>query len=521
MSNVQLPEDVWRYIASFIPHKHLVTLLSVNKTFYDIALDARYREIRWDKLDKNMTRSLARLQTPSIAARVRRLHVRAWFIEYLNQKETLTTLASYVAISMQWMARHLGLPSALTTTGKYCTADGILASMTEAVRLMTSVTEYSFEWRDLAPTTGTMCFLATARTAFGVSLRKLSLHAQLSYFSSLLSTVDFDNPEELELFFDYDHNHIGTDNTHILRDTVAPFINQFQRSLNGLKISSASKADVSPLFHALQTFPRLRKFAVLVAFDTAHMSDLGGTVHILRGTLSSVEITRALQGGTVAPGSYNTWARFSAALAADSAILAQVQVLKLPALHGAFDFTRACLQRAADTLTSLYLSDYFMRQHEFAALVQMFAHRPLDARLRSLHIGLSYITIEVFDHLSRHMPGLQKLYLVLLDGLVWQAAFRTAILPDVKPFCQVLSSRLYHDWKLEDLGIWEQRFVDTPISKSGEMKLMENLACRIPSVCMLKGVPLLLAQRKPQGLSAGVEINYEIRTEKFEAAVEC
>ncbi|KAJ7226943.1 hypothetical protein GGX14DRAFT_417737 [Mycena pura] len=449
MSN--LPDDVWRCIASFIPQKHLVTVVSVNRAFYNIVLDDLYKEIRWDKLDKDMIRSLARLQTPSIAARVRRLHVRAWFIEYLNQREILT-LGSYVATSRQWMARHFKFSSALSTTGKFATADGILTSMTQAARLMTGVTEYNFEWRDLAPTPETMRFLAVARAAFGVSLRKLCLHAQLDNFSSLLSTVDFDNLEELELFFDYDH--IESNSANLLRDTVAPFINHFRRSLNSLTILSASSADVSPLFHALQTFPRLHKFAVHLAFDTAHLSDPGGIVRILHansGTLSSVEVVRTHR---VAAGPQNTWTHFSAALAADSAVLGHVQTLKLPALHDTLASTLVCLRRAADTLTSLHLSDYFMGQSDLVALIHAFAHRPLDAGLQALHIGLSYMTVEVFDLLSRRAPGLRKLYLVLMRHVVAETAHLILVPQGPTPFCVALGSRLYPDWKLDDLGTY-------------------------------------------------------------------
>ncbi|KAJ7226940.1 hypothetical protein GGX14DRAFT_627588 [Mycena pura] len=463
MTSIQLPEDVWRYIAFFIPRFFLVTLVSVNRAFYNIVLDDLYKEIRWVKLDKDMIRSLARLQTPSIAARVRRLHVRAWFINYLNQKEVLT-LGSYVATSRQWMARHVRFSSALSTTGKFPTADRILASMTEAARLMTGVTEYDFEWRDLAPTPVTMRFLAAARAAFGVSLRKLCLRAQLAYFSSLLSTVDFDNLEELELFFDYDH--IETNSANLLCDTVAPFINHFRRSLNSLTISSESNADFSPLPPSAQN----------------------------SGTLSSLEVVRILAAGPHDTWPHDTWAHFSAALAADSAVFRHVQTLKLPALHDTLASTLACLQRAADTLTSLYLSDYFMGHSDFVALIQVFAHRPLDAGLQALHVGLSCMSVEVLDLLSRRAPGLRKLYLVLTRSAVVVTACSRHY-DNATAFCVALGNRLYHDWKLDDLGIWEKRFTDTQISTTEENRLMEHLAFRIPSVRMLKGEPLVYKTR--------------------------
>ena len=57
-----LPYDVCFIIASHLEGSHLLTLASVNRAFYDIVLDTRYREIWWASLDQPMLRSLAYLQ---------------------------------------------------------------------------------------------------------------------------------------------------------------------------------------------------------------------------------------------------------------------------------------------------------------------------------------------------------------------------------------------------------------------------------------------------------------------------
>jgi hypothetical protein len=57
-----LPEDIWQCIASFIPQNALLRLISVNKAFYNIVLDTKYREIHWAKLDRPMIKSLVRLR---------------------------------------------------------------------------------------------------------------------------------------------------------------------------------------------------------------------------------------------------------------------------------------------------------------------------------------------------------------------------------------------------------------------------------------------------------------------------
>ncbi|KAJ7027523.1 hypothetical protein C8F04DRAFT_1122284 [Mycena alexandri] len=492
MRSLVLPEDIWQCVASFVPYDDLAALISINRAWYNIALDARYREIHWDKVDVSMTRTLVRLRTPSVAARVRRLHVRAWFIEYLINKESQES-PSYVESSKRWVSRHFRMPStpprvAPSASGKSSAARDIIESMTQAVRLMTQVTEYSFEWRDLSPTADTLRFLSAARSAFGVSLRKLTLHAQLDNFTSLLSTVDFDNLEELELSFDHDRN-VSPHSANLLRNAIAPFVNHFRRSISGLLISSASKADLSPLLHELQEFPHLHKFVARFAFDAEHLSDPRGLVNILRlnsETLSSVEVGRAFAGtsdDTREPPS--TWGAFSLALEDSRAVLSNLEALRIPALT-TFDATLACLRRSGDTLTSLHLVDHFLRDDEVVALLQVFAHRPFDAGLQTLYVGLMNLTVETLDLLASRLPGLQDLNLVLASTTVQDIVHR-----DSSPsmFCVGLVAHFYHDWALHNIGVWEKRFIATPISSREEKALMEHIARCVPSIQTFKGEP--------------------------------
>ncbi|KAJ6558273.1 hypothetical protein B0H19DRAFT_1150637 [Mycena capillaripes] len=427
MKVVALPEDIWQCVASFIPSSHLYTLISVNRAFYNIVLDAKYREIHWDKLDGLMTKSLVRLRTPSIARRVRRLHVRAWFIEYLIKKEALAP-PSPVVTSKRWMSRHLRLLPrvAPSTGGKSSPARDILQSMTQAVRLMTQVTEYSFEWRDLSPTADTLRFLSAARAAFGVSLRKLTLNAQLGNFTTLLSTVDFDNLEELELSFDHDHS-VPSQSADLLREDIAPFVNHFRRSIGSLLISSASKADLSPLLYAFHEFPHLHKFVARFAFDATHLSDPGGLVNILRtnsGSLSSVELGWSFAASLdEAQMPQSTWGAFSAALATEPAVFVNLQSLKIPLLH-TFVATMACLRPSADTLTSLCLVDHFLREEELVELVQLFAHRPFDAGLQTLDIYVANLTIQTVDLLANRLPGLRNLNIALSYANIFEIVHR-------------------------------------------------------------------------------------------------
>ncbi|KAH8834069.1 hypothetical protein DL96DRAFT_1579335 [Flagelloscypha sp. PMI_526] len=97
MSLPLLPPEIWVHIASFLEPAHLETLYSVNRTLYQIAFDLRYRHlvVRTDgvseversigigmsRLDdsqryyafKSILKTLQRMQTKSIASRVKRI----------------------------------------------------------------------------------------------------------------------------------------------------------------------------------------------------------------------------------------------------------------------------------------------------------------------------------------------------------------------------------------------------------------------------------------------------------------
>jgi hypothetical protein len=57
-----LPHDVWLHVAQFIPALNIPDLISINSTFFDLAMDSRYRQMSFAYLDHKMVRNLARLK---------------------------------------------------------------------------------------------------------------------------------------------------------------------------------------------------------------------------------------------------------------------------------------------------------------------------------------------------------------------------------------------------------------------------------------------------------------------------
>lgn len=61
-----IPDEIWRLIANHILQSgtshDLYRLISVNRTLFNVALDMKYGEVRWTKLDWTVVRLLGRLQ---------------------------------------------------------------------------------------------------------------------------------------------------------------------------------------------------------------------------------------------------------------------------------------------------------------------------------------------------------------------------------------------------------------------------------------------------------------------------
>ncbi|CAK5263295.1 unnamed protein product [Mycena citricolor] len=496
MTIVDLPEDVWQIVALFFPQRELSPLISVNKALYNIVLNAKYREIHWDKVDKDLARTLVRLRTPCIAQRVRRLHVRAWFIEYLNRKEAQSR-PSAMATSKRWLNRHLRLPSRLSHGAKGNTtyAEDIMEAMTEALSLMSQVTEYTFEWRDLSPNQRTLRLLSTARSAFGISLRKLTLNAQLENFRALVSTVEFENLEDLELYFDHDNIDLDVEETlQILQNTIAPFMNHFRRTISSLFIFSASKADLSSLFPALDKFPRLYNLIFHLPWDSAHLSEPDALIGFLRRNtemLRSIELGKSYAAvSELADAPTCIWSQFSRALLSDPRVLTDLTILKIPAFES-FEETLACINYSAHTLRTLHLVDYFFGEDELLAFVQLFARRNLDSGLRTLYIGLSTLTVSTIDLLARRLPALDSLGLVLAEYVASEIMImqHNVLVLQASPFCMSLAAHSFPEWGLANIGIWSKRFIETPYSTPEETAIMLHIARCFPSIRSFKALP--------------------------------
>lgn len=402
---------------------------------------------------------------PIIASHVKKLFIRAWFIELLYKRDVLSgkdkpktpfghlirSLRSY--FKKKPCVQRRDKYEKRRTYGKLTDSlspEEIICSMIQAVNGMTNVTEFHFEWRDLPLNKDTFLFLASARTAFDTTLRKLVLRAQVCKFKQLLAFTSFDHLCELDFHFDYHPNITsgGESNTQLSRiersdwqaiesdiqdllEIVVPFINHRRISLTSLTISSSSTIDLSKFFKALLPMPALRQFRARIYFDKNCLQDVSGILQLLEThsiTLLHVELRpnlpeQADDRNQKLLEKQLDWLRLNKLLLNSRTVLYGLESLEIPYVSPAKTVPLLC--RSRDTLTHLYLTDHFLTKDEVIEVVGIFSHRPFE--MQHLHVQVKNMDTFLIYMLASRLPGLFSLVLVL-DSVPTVSDYTTFIL---------------------------------------------------------------------------------------------
>lgn len=59
---LDLPTELWRHIAHFLPREEIKRLYSVNQAFYYLAMDETYREVKFDWLNRDLLHNVDSLK---------------------------------------------------------------------------------------------------------------------------------------------------------------------------------------------------------------------------------------------------------------------------------------------------------------------------------------------------------------------------------------------------------------------------------------------------------------------------
>jgi len=306
----------------------------------------------------------------------------------------------------------------------------IQAMTTDLVGNFRNVTRYTIVTRYRPHHANLSPFLAIAWKSFGSNLRQLTLDAPLGVFEMLITTSGhFDALEDLNLRFSTD---VATEDTAedmatMLR-LVVPFINSLSSSLCSLTILSSAFQDHTLFFHSLGHFPKLLSFALYIAFNPPLISDPSGLTHILNDHAETLQyvtlqphisfrLPPSSEAESDSVSAHQHFSRWMVASSSNEVLFTNLRSLAICPATSLFHWTdldtiRIYVRRSQDTLTSLVLGDGFLTYYEVDYLVSTFTHRPANAGLKTLHLCTHSLNPQLFDLLSRKLPGLDVLNLV-------------------------------------------------------------------------------------------------------------
>ncbi|KAH7877196.1 uncharacterized protein C8R40DRAFT_1168533 [Lentinula edodes] len=270
---IELPLEIWIYIAAFIPEATLRDLLGVNLFFYNISMDVRYKSVVLQRFSAGTKKLLLRLADPAVGKRVRFLTASPDFQFYgavaspPSFGDRINILQHVLHSFRRSRFDHVLRPE----------KEGTIA-LINALPVMSNVMAFTVDSHSWGEHSGPELntFLNTAWTSFSSNLKKLSLRGHAASFRTIITSKP-SLPKVEELFFELIDSPSSPsdieDVADILLTVFAPFINNFTPRLQALTFWAWTSFELSALFKALGNFPLLTCFNFQTSFPRTFRDD--------------------------------------------------------------------------------------------------------------------------------------------------------------------------------------------------------------------------------------------------------
>ncbi|KAK0469686.1 uncharacterized protein EV420DRAFT_57434 [Desarmillaria tabescens] len=447
---VELPAELWLYIAEFIPERQLRNLLDVNRVFYEIALNVRYTKIIIEGMNLSTVALLKRLRDPEVAKRVLHLSI----VSHDTRSQLIDDVQTFRFTKF--------------SRRKNLSADGATQLLIDILPGFINLCEFSVDFWGLPSGYKLIPFLNAAWSTLGQQIRTLSLEGNLNAFRIVVETsTPLESLESLTIQLTssmYPLSDAGESIESIL--ALRKFINGLSPRLKTFDFSSWAATDVSRLFVDLDHFPLLHRFRIRTAFNKAFPTDPSGLSRFVRGhanTLDDLQLWLHPAGSAVDPSleqPLSEWLLATVDPIPEFPILNDLQFYPTHLRNG-FEAFLITIRRSASSLINLVSRDHYLSSQETIQLVDALACSGPNRTLRSLRLNMLVFTGDVLDAMAQKLPGLVSLKLYIGDNQ--------------ESFDDIMKNRSFTNWGLHDVGIW--------CSGSGiDDESMRLLARCIPSV---------------------------------------
>ncbi|KAJ7224087.1 hypothetical protein GGX14DRAFT_424167 [Mycena pura] len=471
----ELPSDIWRHIAGFIPVAILLTLYSVNRTFLQVARENRYRAIDFVAY-KSSKLLIKHIKCSPLVHSVR---IKPWIVSPKEPRSSFWSPATWKTLNSCISSRSFDEDPDAQVARRL---QKQVRLVTEAIRGLPNLHTYHIDW-DGAPIRPEYltALLDSLIPAIGHNLSTLSLKVPLHYMHSLPRLA---NPlSQLQSIAVTIHtaSHVARDISEKMEGLVV-FLNTLLRNLRSISIQTTPTStylDLGLLFAPLGRGRRLTSFTLYIPFDGGHLPNPKSLRKFLinhSSTLESLTLgtTRAAAHHAPSASTNNYWIRDAVvnhppfpSLSCLSLALRPLRINLAPLIK--------CLTGMRPHLRMLKLTERALEYAELVRVLDALHDAPL---LRVLSIRVRWLSPEVIDRLAATLPNLTVLCLSFAEVVHHEPAgsvcsglsvdsYGLSRESELMLFFRELEGKNYSRWNLSRLAV--------PECPRGQMKWLDAM----------------------------------------------
>ncbi|TFK35805.1 hypothetical protein BDQ12DRAFT_687583 [Crucibulum laeve] len=472
---VELPTEIWLYIAEFIPKNDFRKLAGLNRIFYELVINGLYNELNLMNSNPRLfVFLLENLRNPSLAGRVRVLKIWPGAVDNaLNFPHSLNSTQQ----PPRYRSSLLGAAPPTMWHSSQSLSHANLASLPspeerqslflDVLKGLSHVEDCHIKWHHYIECQPMSIDISTAIwSAIGANLLALTINISADKLVDVIAPLLLQKPtvlsklETLRILFTERCMSSGDPIAiEAIHDFMVLFINNHAPTLRNLHIYSSTMGystnmDLSRMFHSFGSFPRLETLKLGIRFNSSNLQDPSGLKRFLQEhrTIRSLELRHTdpyawhlLEDGYMRGGDY---------LFYGDVVLPHILELKfgLKIPGGVNNPGLPYIARMCPSITSLILFDRSLSLAEVSTALRAFnAYR----HLQSFSLVVQIFNPELLDLLAQGMPFLKRL-VVVADTIAGQTNGPREEWND-RGFQSALIYRrgvdYYVNWKLQDIMI--------------------------------------------------------------------
>ncbi|KAJ7126708.1 hypothetical protein C8R44DRAFT_779328 [Mycena epipterygia] len=459
-----IPYDIWRHIAGFLPVAVLLTkLYLVNRAFLDLALETRYQAITFAAYET--ARPLIKHVKNSKV--VHSVQVQPWIVLAKDPKPR-SSWSSLIRKVLNALPTHKFDEDVEARVPRRLRKQ--IQRVTTTINGLPNLNKYHIDW-DEGPVQKEFfsALLHSVIPVVGRGLCSLSLKVPLPYMHTLPSLAQhLRNLEHLAITL-----HTGPctalDISRSLEGLVV-FINALLHKLHSFSLHTTPTStylDLGSLFGHLGHGRHLSSFTLCIPLDGGHLADPAPLQQFLsrhHSTLESLTLSTTRAAAHTTPGASEAQFWIRETLKNNPLPALSHLSLDLRPLRTELGPLRRSLAQMGPQLSVLRLLERPLEYRELAQILDVLADTQL---LRVLALRIRWLSPEVIDLLAARLPALSTLELSFTEVVhqeptsdassTHSAEFEYDLSrgSELTLFCQALERKKYSDWNLTRLAVPE------------------------------------------------------------------